>query len=351
MEMLFPADIVNGMKHVISLLLGALLLLLASSCTKDKVVPDPWQPVSVRNNATPIRLMEEVRFSSAQVGWISGGRDQDLLGNPVLLKTTDGGNTWNSMDLSALRISRFIAFFPVNDQLLYACAPDLSLGPPTSPRVMYKSSDGGITWLKLFSTNFNGSYRLHFFTDQIGLSANISQMLRTTDGGETWRTVFEESLAGLDLLQGFASGTVYAAGGGGGYDGLLSTGILLKSTDRGQTWQKLPWPRPAIHTLSFLTEQIGFAGTLDRQLYKTVDGGSSWQRVAEPLPGGAGQGVFMSEQEGYLAGTALYHTTDGGRSWQVEHPLPATDVYTALGFSPAGTEIAVTRAGGIVRKE
>lgn len=335
------------MKHTIRLLLG--VLLLGSSCKKDTIIPDPWQTVTVSNNATPIRLMEEVRFSSAQVGWISGGRDQDLLGNPVLLKTTDGGSTWNSIDLRALHVSRFEAIAPLTDQVLFACGPDNALAF-SRPPLLFKTEDGGTSWRKLASQNFNGSYSLHFFTDQIGVSANINLVLRTTDGGQSWRTVFEESLAGLDLLQCFPTGTAYAAGGGGGYDGLPSTGILLKSIDRGETWQKLPWPHPAIHTLSFLTEQVGFAGTLDRQLYKTVDGGSSWQRVVGQLPGGAGQGVFISEQEGYLAGTALYHTTDGGRSWQEEHPLPATDVYTALGFSPAGTGIATTRAGEIVRK-
>lgn len=328
----------------------SILFCLLLGCHKDNECPDPWQPVAVINNTTSIRLLQEVRFSSAQVGWISGGIDQGLLGSPVLLKTTDKGNTWTSINLSSLRVSRFITFFPLTDQVLYACGGDLSLGPPTTPRVMYKSTDGGNTWRKLASTNFNGSYRLHFFTEQTGLSVNINRVLKTTDGGETWRTTFEEPLAGLDKLQCFPTGTAYAAGGGGGYDGSPSVGILLKSTDSGETWQKLPWPHSSITTLSFVSEQVGFASTLNRELYQTRDGGTSWQRVPGQLPGSASQGVFVSEQEGYLSGATLYHTIDGGYSWQAEHALPTTDQFNTVGFSPTGTGIATTAEGTILRK-
>lgn len=318
-------------------------------CHKDKEGPDPWQPVAVSNNTTTIRLMDEIRFSNAQVGWISGGRDKDLSGKPVLLKTIDGGTTWTSIDLSSLRISRFVALAPVNDQLLYACAPDNSLVPSTPP-VLAKSEDGGLTWRRLVSTNFNGSYSLHFFTEQTGLSANINRILKTSDGGATWRTTFEETLAGLDKLQCFPTGIAYAAGSSGGYDGSPSVGILLKSTDSGETWQKLPWPHAGINTFSFISERVGFAGTLDRELYQTRDGGASWQRVLGQLPGSTSPGVFISEQEGYLPGPALYHTADGGHSWQAEHPLPTTDHFNAVGFSPAGAGIATTAQGIILRK-
>jgi photosystem II stability/assembly factor-like uncharacterized protein len=329
------------------------LACLLVGCHKDPAGPDPgpdpWQPVLVSNNPAPIRLLEEVRFSSAQVGWISGGIDQDMTGNPVLLKTLNGGATWTSIDLRQLRISRFVALAPVNDQLLYACAPDLSLNFG-SPRVLAKSVDGGLTWQRVAQTGLNGSFSLWFFTEQTGLSANINRILKTTDGGATWRTAFEEPLAGLDKLQCFASGTAYAAGGGGGYDGTPSAGILLKSTDSGETWQKLPWPYARIMTLSFLNEQVGFAATGDRQLYQTRNGGTSWQQVTSQLPAGTSHGVFLNEQEGYLPGPALYHTTNGGQSWQAEHALPTTDRFVGLSFSPAGTGVATTAAGIIVKK-
>ena len=182
----------------------------------------------------------------------------------------------------------------------------------------------------------------------MGLSANISTLQKTEDGGTTWRTVYKESLAGLDKLQVFATGTGYAAGGTGN-DQLTSVGILLKTTDKGDSWQKLPWPHGAITTLSFLNDQVGFAGTLDRHLYKTLDGGKSWQ-VATGLTPGTSRGVFLSEQEGYLAGLDIERTLDGGRSWQVEHPGPKGDIFSALGFSPAGAGVAVTNEGLILKR-
>lgn len=294
--------------------------------------------------------MEDVHFSSAQVGWIGGGVDKGLMGNPVLLKTTDGGTTWTSIDLTSLQIIKFVTLYPVSDQLLYTCGIDNSTGSLfNSPRVMYKSEDGGNTWRKLASTNFsNGSFGLYFFDAQVGLSVNISTVQKTTDGGVTWRTVFDEGLAGIDKLQCFKSGIGYA-GGGNAVDLVRSVGILLKTTDRGDSWQKIPWPYGDIMTLSFLNERVGFVGTLDRHLYKTTDGGASWQVVDGLTPGGS-RGVFLSEQEGYIAAVStIEHTRNGGRSWQIEYTLPAGDNFGYLGFSPTGTGVIFTNKGLILK--
>ena len=289
--------------------------------------------------------MTEVHFSSSQVGWISGGIDKELLGSPVLLKTTDGGTTWRSIDLKGLQISRFIAFYPVNDQILYACAPDKSvvLG---APRKWCKSIDGGSTW-QVFSSNILNSFILYFFDEQTGLSANISTLDKTTDGGMTWHTVYREDLSGLDKLQMFSSGIGYAAGTNGAPQ--RSAGILLKTTDRGDTWQKIPWLYGGISTLSFLNERVGFVGTLEQRLFKTVDGGASWQLInGQTL--NASCGIFINEQEGYYAAADIEHTTNGGSSWQVEHTIPTGNTFSAIGFSPIGVGIAVTNEGLILRR-
>lgn len=319
---------------------------LLSGCHKeDKPMPDPWQKVSVSNNQTAIYDMTDVYFSSSQVGWISGGVDKELLGNPVLLKTTDGGATWHSIDLQGLQISRFIAFYPVNDQILYACASDKSL-VLGSPRKWCKSMDGGSTW-QVLPTNILNSFRLFFFDEQTGLSANISTLDKTTDGGITWHTVYREDLSGLDKLQIFGTGIGYAAGTSGFPQ--RSVGILLKTTDQGNTWQKIPWSYGGISTLSFLNERIGFIGTLEQRLFKTVDGGASWSLIDKQKPN-ASRGIFMSEQEGFCAAAAIEHTADGGLSWQAEHTIPTSDTFSAIGFSPAGVGIAVTNGGLILKR-
>jgi photosystem II stability/assembly factor-like uncharacterized protein len=315
------------------------------SCHKEAVTPDPWQSITVAN--APISSMEEVHFSSAQVGWICGGIDKALTGNHVLLKTVDGGNSWRSINLASLRVSKFITLYPVSDSVLYACGPDISAGGFSSPRVIYKSADGGEKWRKLANTNFvSGSRALHFFDEQTGLSAD-NTIQKTKDGGQTWRTVFDNGLTGLDKMQCFNSGTGYAAGGYG-TDLTHDTGILLKTTDRGETWQNIPWANGTISTLSFLTERIGFAGTLGRHLYKTVDGGMSWQMV-DGVPPSSSNGVFLNEQDGYLAGLDVERTHDGGRTWQVEHTLPANDACRNIGFSPTGTGIIITNNGLILK--
>ncbi|MFD1470678.1 WD40/YVTN/BNR-like repeat-containing protein [Hymenobacter caeli] len=292
--------------------------------------------------------MEEVHFSSNQMGWICGGIDKGLFGDPVLLKTVDGGSSWRSINLSSLQVSKFITLYPANDSVLYACGPDISAGGFNSPRVLYKSVDGGDTWRKTVSPTYRtGSSALYFFNAQMGISATINSLQKTVDGGQTWRTVFDGGLVGLDKLQCFGSGTGYAAGGYG-TDLTNDAGILLKTIDQGETWQNIPWANGTITTLSFLNEKVGFAGTLGQRLYKTLDGGTSWQKV-DGLPPSTSNGVFLNEQDGYLAGLDVERTHDGGHTWQVEHVLPTNDACRNIGFSPNGTGIIITNKGLILK--
>ena len=60
-----------------------------------------------------------------------------------------------------------------------------------------------------------------------------------------------------------------------------SVNKIYKSTDGGYSWQKLPFEFPIdIRSLAFQDENIGWV-SLDKVIYKTTDGGNTWQKEFE----------------------------------------------------------------------
>ena len=120
---------------------------------------------------------------------------------------------------------------------------------------------------------------------------------------------------------------------------LTGTGLFAvsRSLDSGQTWQTSPLggeellgSRPV--SISFIDAQNGWAvfrlpssaNFSTAALYRTQDGGVTWQALPEP-PGA--QVTFVSAQDGWaLSGPLpdhLYRTQDGGLSWTEQVVLSA----------------------------
>ncbi|SEO65356.1 hypothetical protein SAMN04488052_1022 [Aquisalimonas asiatica] len=61
---------------------------------------------------------------------------------------------------------------------------------------------------------------------------------------------------------------------------------LFKSSDQGETWDRLPWPEDQnISALRFIDAQRGYLVGWGPHLWRTEDGGEHWQEV--PVPAGA----------------------------------------------------------------
>jgi photosystem II stability/assembly factor-like uncharacterized protein len=118
---------------------------------------------------------------------------------------------------------------------------------------------------------------------------------------------------------------------------LLSQGArlnLVKTTDGGQTWKRLelslfsvadPASQVGGYFIQFITSQVGWlvaqqatsSNFSSGVLFRTQDGGQTWERLPVPIGGPA---YFSTDQNGWVAGgptgADLFHTVDGGRSWQ-----------------------------------
>jgi photosystem II stability/assembly factor-like uncharacterized protein len=179
---------------------------------------------------------------------------------------------------------------------------DFAARPEYAPWTLVKTTDGGRTWQAVaracpFGTTataisfVDSSTGWQLRTRQPGAGQQLRELLATKDGGLHWRRV-----AGTLSPNGIATGSKDGLGIGGypaslfflpdghGWIGLNYAASVIATRDAGRTWQ------PAGRRLSnygagpvwFLDDRDGFAiagSGVHFSLVKTRDGGRSWTTV------------------------------------------------------------------------
>ncbi len=167
--------------------------------------------------------------------------------------------------------------------------------------------------------------------------------LRLSQDGVNWRSLpLEDDVRSVLPLD--PEGSLLLAAGQKG---------LWRSQDGGQSWQPVE-TAPAGLTLVALAGDPGESGRLlgaePTRLYASQDGGQSWQPVDGSLPGRvralvAGPGmIFLGTDQG------VYRSVDGGKSWSnlngvVNGAIASTDVRALAYDSANGLLYAGTPAG------
>lgn len=121
----------------------------------------------------------------------------------------------------------------------------------------------------------------------------------------------------------------------------VSWGIMLRTTDGGNTWSCVPGQPPMAEHFVFVTPTDGWlAGGPYHELDVTCDGGDTWQEVSLsapaqiPSPANATAGLpsFRDSTHGLLPVTydgpwgtalALLTTNDGGKTWRPSALIPS----------------------------
>jgi photosystem II stability/assembly factor-like uncharacterized protein len=204
--------------------------------------------------------------------------------------------------------------------------------------------------------------RLQMFDPQVGwatggLAGSNDHLFTTRDAGNTWFDVTppQPGLAGTLQVSAFFmdASTAWATFYGANMDIILPPWpVIWRTTDAGQTWQVSQLldmsglDQSTNTTLYFADAQHGWlithvgAGMSHDYvtLYRTVDGGITWERLLDPYTDGQIQGcwktgfLFQDSQVGWLtgdcggvmAGVFLTRTEDGGTTWTyIDLPAPS----------------------------
>ncbi len=113
--------------------------------------------------------------------------------------------------------------------------------------------------------------------------------------------------------------------GGGSICGDPEGGLMLKTTDGGETWTQLTIPVPdPMSSVYFINESFGWAvgGTTAPgcKIIHTTDGGATWSEQTAATSSRPNGIFFIDQSTGWIRGDAgtIQQTTDGGISWVLQ---------------------------------
>lgn len=273
--------------------------------------------------------------ASAQEAWVAGNKAQDGL----LLHTLDGGQTWNAEgDVEDLSGNGLIAVSAADARTAWAVGDN---------GLILHTTDGGDHWVRqgegqVPAVAFNGVYAAdtqHAWAvgpEEAG--NNYGTIVRTTDGGQTWSKVpytithtTHPSGVYLITVHGVGPDEIWAVG----RDQIIHVSVTasgILATD--QTPDTGAYD---INGVFAVNRKKIWAGADGGVVWRSVDGGKKW---ANRSPQGAGYAFrvwALDKQHAWVTtgdysgqGQVLY-TADGGKHW-TSQSIPANPQMWGISF-------------------
>lgn len=113
--------------------------------------------------------LNDVFFPTPSLGYIVGD-------SGTVLKTTDTGNTWQSIYTDS----------SLSFQSVYFTSVDTGY---VAGGKLYKTTDGGITWIQIFSDTLNSVQEVYFVNNLLGFAGTSDKVYKTQDGGSNWSEI------------------------------------------------------------------------------------------------------------------------------------------------------------------
>ena len=281
-----------------------------------------WTNIAATNNR-----FTSVSFCDTLNGWAIGNYGR-------IAKTVDGGNTW--VYLFEPQISSFYArVFFLNENLGWICS---------NPGLM-KTTNGGATWDKKFKNESVNN--VFFFDDKDGFIIKAGRVMNTSDGGDTWMLNTNIDVKSFIYNQFACGNNIWL------YDS--DNKRLFYSPDRGKTIEDTLFsPFGGITKIFFLNGKIGWIVNNMGRIAKTIDGGNTWEIL--PSISRTGWQIFISaiyfldDNLGWISitGTQILRTYDGGKSW-VSNDFPQTYCINSFFFFDENSGWAIGSLGNIFK--
>lgn len=103
--------------------------------------------------------------------------------------------------------------------------------------------------------------------------------------------------------------------------GINGTGVILKTTDAGESWSKTT-VSSSLLAVHFPSRDIGYAVGYNKSIFKTIDGGATWSYQNAPVNSlfWAYSVFFINNDTGFVGikngpGYGFLKTYDGGQNW------------------------------------
>jgi photosystem II stability/assembly factor-like uncharacterized protein len=216
---------------------------------------------------------------SPTVGWLVGSyRSIHSPAGALMMRTTDGGHTWDSVPFPRKPVLSLSAVSFRDDQHGWVAS-----GDGTAEGQIFQTDNGGQTWtaLPLGSAGpFNDialtdtTHGYAVTTELVDLSQTL---LATADGGHTWQ---HTTLPGPNNLANvFVTGHDQAVALGG--PDYPANATIMITTDGGTTWSAVQNTLPTVANASFIGPK-GWAVSRGPGpcVFSSGDGGRTWSEVS-----------------------------------------------------------------------
>ncbi len=153
---------------------------------------DSGQTWSVQDLSSQIGMILDVKFLSPSTGFLCAASSADLeQANAMILRTQDGGTTWTPVYRSNRPFENCWKMSWPSARVGYATVQSYLDSPENTRRLVIKTVDGGASWQELDLVTEAGvqEFGIGFVNDQWGWVGCRAGGYETRDGGRTWAPV------------------------------------------------------------------------------------------------------------------------------------------------------------------
>lgn len=273
-------------------------------------------------------------------------------------KTTNGGNSWQPLkdNMENLAVCSMV-MDPGNANIIYAGTGEgFYNGDAIRGAGIFKTTDAGASWIQLSSTTNEKFYyvnKLVFDASTNSLwAATRKGLYRSTDGGSSFTALLENGslndihCTDVEISHSASPSVLYCS------FGIFNQSEIWRSTDAGSSWNQI-YTNPNFGRIELAASKQNpndvFASCMDLSndgigaMLKSTNRGDSWQNMTIPGPNSYGEPTYagvqgwynnilaVSPNNGnklYVGGIDFWVSTDKGTNWQ-----RTTDDATIPGYS------------------
>ncbi len=300
-----------------------------------------WQPIFDDQEMLSIGDIEISKKNTdiiwAGTGEVNAGGGSLAYDGDGIYKSIDGGLTWETRGLPDVGSIGKIIIDPVNDDIVYVAA----MGPlfrNDTNRGVYKTTDGGDTWNQVL-----------FVSDITGV---IDMAIHPTNGNVLYAASWERVRRPDNRSYGGATSGIYRSNDGGMNWEELTNGLPSNPNEKGRISIDISQSNPNV----LYTRYADANGSI-RGVFKTVDGGDTWQEVNSSQLTNVGfhwwfRGIYIDPKDEntlYNVDFVVEKSTDGGMNWQSAFPNVHVDQH-ALAFNTlVNDEVVLGNDGGFYK--
>ena len=286
-----------------------------------------WTPISDNQRIGSVGAIAVAPSDSRTIYVGTGESDirSDLSSGDGVYKSTDGGSTWLHLGLEDTRQISRIVVDPQDANVVYVGALGHAYGP-NEQRGVYKSVDGGAHWSKTLDEG------TEIGVSDLAICSGNSQLLFAG----TWHT---------HRPPWSVYGPIDGPGGG-----------LYRSRVGGRTWSHLSgnglpegdWGRVGVDVAADGKRIYALIQAKKSGLYRSDDGGDTWT-LANADPRLTSRAWYFNRitidphnsDVIYIPNVALYRSEDGGKTISVVRGAPGGDDYHQLWIDPKNSSSMV----------